>query len=254
MMTRAQFYDPARWGTRWRVFTRWHPTGHKGLDIPAAAGTMVPVLRSGVIVADEESKKVGRFITLQVAAGDFDTYCHVVSQGLGGRVAAGTGLAPLAGHDDDHGTQWTGPHLHYARSSTLKGWSSWIHNLNPEQAVLAALQTPEEDDMTLPLFYVATSDSPSKIVKSGETWVRSAPGEPLRRLTNGQATDWRTALGIIDFTSPNLIGKPGGWFDAAFAEDELVHEVNVQAHPWLAGGSGASAGQVADEFAQRLKA
>lgn len=154
---------------------------------------------------------------------------------------------PVASHPDFG----PNPHMRYGtididdqnacQAMLRAGWlattaSEWWHFEHPacrSWPIVTEFHT-EEEDMPLPLFYVASSDSPSKIVKANDTWVRSAPGEPLRRLTVGQATDWRTSLGIVDFTSPNLIGKPGTWFDAAFAEDRVVHEQNLLAHPWLA--------------------
>lgn len=68
-------------------------------------------------------------------------------------------------------------------------------------------------------YFKALSDSKSGLVKKNDVWVRPAPGEALRYLTPGQAHDW-FAMNGLDFNSPNVFGKEGGWFDLAFQEDK----------------------------------
>ena len=82
------------------------------------------------------------------------------------------------------------------------------------------------------LYFYASSASPSGIVASADIWVRTGPGEPLRKMSQGQAVDDWT-LNALDLNSPNVKVKAGSWFDAAFAEDNAVYLKNVAAHPWM---------------------
>lgn len=142
-MSLTTFYASSRWGSRWGIVDASHPTPHKGLDIRGISRQAVPALRSGTIIADQPSSSVGRYITVRVRVGsryEYDTYCHVVSLGRTGTITQGQTLTVLAGWDDKHGTAWTGPHLHLARSTTITGWAYWgAANLNPEPVVIGVL-------------------------------------------------------------------------------------------------------------------
>lgn len=138
----TDFYARARWGSRWAVVDKFHPSPHKGLDLVQPAGTVIPVLRSGRVVARGYSSAVGNYVTVQVAANDFDTYTHLVNGAPVGAELTATvdGVGHVAGYNDKHGSSWTGPHTHLCRSTTVRGWAVWgPANLNPEPLVLDRL-------------------------------------------------------------------------------------------------------------------
>jgi murein DD-endopeptidase MepM/ murein hydrolase activator NlpD len=132
----------------------------------------------------------------------------------------------------------TGPHLHWGTRVDGK----WVDPISLNPQILG--QTEEDDDMARPMYFVANSKSPSGIVTKGNIFVRNAPGEPLKRLTDGQWSDWYNR----DKPDSDVIWKEGEWFDRAFAEDNLVHEINVKGLPWMA-NSGTSGGSTAEQIA-----
>lgn len=194
-MNITQYFATSNWTSRWGVIDADHPTPHKGLDIYHPGGTVIPVLRSGTIVADSPSSSVGRYITIQVAPGDYDTYCHVVSYGRGGYVSADSPLATVAGYGDPHGTAWTGPHTHFCNSSTIDGWAYWgATNHNPEPIIISVLTdiagggtTPfpnnQEEDTTM--IYDSQSASKDGVIPKGLSFIQDAEG-PLRPLSQAE--------------------------------------------------------------------
>lgn len=193
-MTVATFYDRSRWRSRWGALDAAHPTRHKGLDIAASAREAIPALRPGRVVVSKVSSIVGRYITVEVAPGDYDTYCHVVFPlNVGDPVARGQTIAYAAGYTDIHGTAWTGPHLHFAHSTTPTGWASWGGtNTNPETIVTTALlaaaglgTTPLEDPMESRLLNV--TDTSGKTVKKGEYYYHRDGVTPIAGPISGAA-------------------------------------------------------------------
>jgi hypothetical protein len=139
-MSIASFWGTHRWSSRWGVVDAWHPTPHKGLDSGAGIHESIPFLRAGTIVEIGRSSSVGNYVVVQNSANDFDTYCHVLYDGIamGDTVTRGQENMIAAGPNDIHGTSWDGSHCHYARGSTIDAWAYWP-NLNPEEVVLEAL-------------------------------------------------------------------------------------------------------------------
>ncbi len=141
MALASEFYAPARWTDRWGSMVG-RPSPHKGLDIGAASRQVIPIHRSGRVVNVSRSDSVGGYFTLQAFdSGEFDTYCHIIP-GVSVDVIyyrdQTAGWA--AGYNDDHGSAWTGPHLHLCRSTSIGGWATWgPWNLNPEEVLLAML-------------------------------------------------------------------------------------------------------------------
>ncbi|MCY1045652.1 GH25 family lysozyme [Corallococcus sp. bb12-1] len=115
------FYGESRWGTRFGVTGPYYgPAGHRGLDLYASAGQAIPALRSGVVRRVQYSSVVGHTVAVESAPGDFTGYAHVIRTrfAVGDTVQQGDILAYVAGSGDDHGSAWTGPHLHMTRGST----------------------------------------------------------------------------------------------------------------------------------------
>lgn len=103
----------------------------------------------------------------------------------------------------------------------------------------------EEEDMAQPFYYIASSNNATVTVGKGDIWVRNQPGEPLLRLTAGQAQEYFVRDGL-DYNSPNVKSQPGEWFDAAFAEDAITAGYNKQAHPWMAPTAATTTGGTTD--------
>jgi hypothetical protein len=87
--------------------------------------------------------------------------------------------------------------------------------------------------MARPLYFVASDNLGIKSgVGQGDIWVRQAPGEPLKRITQGQWSDYYTR-DRPDLTK-DVFYKNGTWFQLAFDEDNLCHNTyNTLAHPWM---------------------
>ena len=129
-----------------------------------------------------------------------------------------------------NGQDWGGDvHVHW------HGLTADGHRVRVESFTTGSTPNPEEEDMKAQ-YFVATSDSPSGLVKANSVWVRPAPGLPLSPLTAGQAHDW-FAMDGLDFNAPNVFGKPGEWYDAAFAEDAQMAELYARVHPTSGGAS-----------------
>jgi len=148
----------------------------------------------------------------------------------GDAIDVGAGLAWCTANDDAN--------LHrfgFVRTKLAIGDKNHIKHVGtaPADSGSTAITTEEqeEDDMaTKPIYYVATGNNKTVTVGKGDIWVRSAPGEPLRRMTQGQASDF-WALDGLDLNSPNVHQMPPEWFDAAFAEDRTVARLNALTHP-----------------------
>lgn len=140
----------------------------------------------------------------------YENWGHVVAYfpGTGFLSSPGTG----------YGSEWL-PTIQAVEQRFNSNYVGWSEDLNGLQIVeYVNTPTPEDDDMANSQYFVATSDSPSGIVKANDVWVRPAPGEGLHFLTAGQAHDW-FAMNGLDFNSPNVFGKEGSWYDLAFQED-----------------------------------
>ena len=115
------FYAESRWTNRFGVTGPYYgPAGHRGLDIAASAGTGIPALRSGYVRRVQYSSVVGHTIAIESAPGDFSGYDHVIRTrvAVGDYVQQGDIIAYVAGYGDDHGSAWSGPHLHMTRGTT----------------------------------------------------------------------------------------------------------------------------------------
>lgn len=226
---------------------------HRGTDYSKTKGARgpIPSVCHAKLVAKGYSTIVGYWSEWQSLEGDtaFFTYAHnteacplpvgTIRNGREsiGQTVGGTGSAAR------------GDHLHLALSRTKGGGLSGAVQ-DPHAYILAkasaaaggnaTLITDPGDDMAQPFYYIASSNNASVTVGAGDIWVRNAPGEPLLRLTSGQAQEYFTR-DSLDYTSPNVKGRAGSWFDAAFAEDAVVAGYNQTVHPWLKPSGAAAA-------------
>ncbi|WP_434389938.1 GH25 family lysozyme [Melittangium boletus] len=115
------FYGEGQWRNRFGVTGPYYgPLGHRGLDIAAGAGQAIPALRSGTVRRVQYSSVVGHTLTIESAPGDYSGYAHVIRTrvSVGDYVQQGDIIAYAAGAGDDHGSAWSGAHLHMTRGST----------------------------------------------------------------------------------------------------------------------------------------
>lgn len=115
MLTVPQFYAQTRWGDEWNVL-RANGKRHRGHDIKAPRGQVVPALNAGTVHAIGYSSVLGYYVVVRLTAFTYEFYCHLI---VGTRPKVGTVLkqgqsvGQVAGPDDDPGSAWSGPHLHY---------------------------------------------------------------------------------------------------------------------------------------------
>ncbi|MFY0580223.1 M23 family metallopeptidase [Cystobacter fuscus] len=147
------FYAEGRWSTRFGATGPYYgPLGHRGLDIAASAGQAIPALRSGTVRRIQYSSIVGHTIAVESAPGDFSGYDHIIRTqvSVGDFVQQGDIIAYAAGPGDDHGSAWTGPHLHMTRGSTDRcAFGENVSDPAPSSATYlapeaAAVQAPVE--------------------------------------------------------------------------------------------------------------
>lgn len=115
------FYAESQWTTRFGVTGPYYgPLGHRGLDLKASGGQPILALRAGTVRRVQYSSVVGHTVAVESAPGDFSGYDHVIRTrvSVGDVVQQGDILAYAASSGDDHGSAWTGPHLHMTRGST----------------------------------------------------------------------------------------------------------------------------------------
>jgi hypothetical protein len=120
----------------------YHNDFHRGVDISPGGTVDVPVLRPGIARRLKRWSAVGWEISVEVGPGDFDIYCHLYQQGAvaaGTYVNAGDRIGRLAGHGEDHGDSWGGPHLHFVNSDHVDGANRVYVARNPNPIITATL-------------------------------------------------------------------------------------------------------------------
>lgn len=244
--------------SEWPGSSVGRPEAHMGTDFAVPQGTPLLATSTGRVVRHGiNANGYGLDIITDDGLVVRNWHLSRMDVNTGDRVAVGQTIGLTGGAAGSEGAGFsTGPHLHWEiRTNQNFSQNGWLdpRTLNPQTFG----QTPLEDDMSKSLYYSATSNSPSGVVKKGEWWVRTLPGEPLRRVTQGQASDY-FALEGLDFNAPNVFSKEGSWFDLAFAEDNEVFAQSAKAHPWMASTGGSSvdpkaiAKAVNDDAAKRM--
>lgn len=151
----GEFYDPQ--------------SGHGGADYPSNSGDPVLAYQSGVIGYVGSSGWGGGVVGMQLDGGQFAGWAHLdpIAVKVGQRVKAGDIIGYTAGWNDNHGTSWTGPHIHTTRSaqSSIAAALGYRPLIDPAPGIAAAIKktsnptspTPgeeeEDDDMKNCGFY-----------------------------------------------------------------------------------------------------
>lgn len=154
--------------------------GHRGADYPADAGSPILAYDDMVVEFVGRTDGLGGVIGLRrLTLGGFAGFAHVDRPAAtGARIPKGAVLGYAAGWDDDHGSLWSGPHIHTTESA-LSAYAAALGvrpltDPAPDIAAAVASSSPagagdveiittneEEGDMDT-LFYVDTTDAGSK--------------------------------------------------------------------------------------------
>lgn len=182
----AEFYAQSHWGDKFGARIRNGVLGHhSGRDINGwRSATDIPVLAGGRVTVAGSAKDIGGFYEVQVGPNRFDTYCHVVLNVSRGDVLAGGGggVATIAGWNDDHGTSWDGPHLHFMTAARSGAWANRALAVNPDSVILEAINggggggggVPKRRKQTM--FQLATIDGFKTFIQLGMGAPRPFPG------------------------------------------------------------------------------
>lgn len=254
---------------------------HRGIDAPLALGAPIYASEDGVVQFARLNGTAGNHVQLAHPYSKVTEYMHqrAIEVAVGQAIRKGQTI----GHVGMTGAT-TGPHLHWGTLDlgsyrnprdfmTDYGDGKIIGVSSPASGSISPIT--EDHEMATQYIQASDNDALSAGVGSGDWWCRQ-PGQPLMRITNGQATDAFIADGIGSgpFNFPNVRQRPGKWFLGAFEEDRVVHGYSVGAHPWLAAGAvldpktlaaalktaltgmpiGATADEIADKLATRLGA
>lgn len=204
-------------------WSEWRQGFHDGLDIAAKQGTPLQATATGRVLR-YYSDDGGAGIDIKCDDGTIVRHWHLSQFNVanGAYVQIGDIIGLTGGAPGTWGAGFsTGAHLHWG----TKVNGTWV---DPQTVVSGLEPQPEEEEMANSQYFIASSDSPSGLVKTADVWVRPAPGEALHYLTAGQAHDW-FAMQKLDYNAPNVFSKEGGWFDLAFQEDNLAAQKNSAA-------------------------
>ena len=128
------FYDPA--------------TGHGGTDYRRNTGEAVLAYEGGVVGYVGTSGWGGGLAGMQLDSGEYAGWAHLdpVIVKVGQRVEVGDVIGYVAGWAGNHGTSWTGPHIHTTRSAlSSRAAATGVRPLiDPAPGIAKAL---EGDDM-----------------------------------------------------------------------------------------------------------
>jgi GH25 family lysozyme M1 (1,4-beta-N-acetylmuramidase)/lysozyme family protein len=96
--------------------------GHRGMDFGASSRQAIPALRSGTVRRTDYSRYVGHNVSIESASGDWSGYCHLINiqVSAGQTVQQGQIIGYAAGWNDDHGSSWSGVHLHMTRGTNVE--------------------------------------------------------------------------------------------------------------------------------------
>ena len=184
-MTTAYWKD--FWGSTWRRSNRygnpspkWNPNlyskgYHRGEDI--ANNTFVanvPALRSGVIVDAGRSSVIGYWVAIKPdnAPNRRDIYCHMYQPTAkkSGRVKAGEIIGRTAGHGENPGSGWGGPHLHFVISTgSYGGFNTRMPDYDPRPVIKAELAAANKPATSKPAPAPASSSSKTRRTISGSS-------------------------------------------------------------------------------------
>jgi murein DD-endopeptidase MepM/ murein hydrolase activator NlpD len=166
--------------------------GHHGVDFAVAAHGAVPSYFTGTCVKNGHSDALGNYSVFKVKAGDYRGYAHLLvgtRQDVGAKVKPGDRIGLAAGHGDDHGSSWTGPHCHTTKSSEVDGiWDG--NTVNPTASIAAARR--------------ATTATPS----TAAVTVTVKSGDTLGKIASAHGTTVAKILALPQspkITNPNII-------------------------------------------------
>lgn len=238
----VDFYAPSRLGNRFAVGgALYGPRGHRGVDWLHPSGAAIPTWTAGVVVVNAWSQNLGWLVIIRTSSGQFAGFCHLAAPSdieLQTRVDVGD----IVGVVGNTGRLSRGPHLHATLEPTVEIGTR--NAIDPLPFILAAIEatkqiTPKGEDM-------------AKNFTDRDSYKGGKPAEGTRCLTL-----WEGGRVELYTRAPN---KPGDAMALAMSAAYGGHvEVTAAVFDALAKSSsstgvGATAKQVADEIAQRMKA
>lgn len=127
-------------------------SGHGGTDYARNTGEPVYAYESGTIGYTGTSGWGGGLVGMALDGGDYAGWAHLdpIWVTPGQHVEQGTVIGLVAGYGQNHGTQWTGPHIHTTRSrvSSVAAATGQRPLINPAPGIAAALTQTGSDDMS----------------------------------------------------------------------------------------------------------
>jgi len=258
MLDVPQFYSVPRWRDQWNVL-RPDGTHHRGHDIACDSHEDIPVVRAGTLVKNGHTSVLGNYAVLKINTTTFDYYCHLLigsRPDVGAVLAAGDRIGQAAGYSDDHGSAWTGIHLHYGSGPVVTSVTTGT-TYNATDIVRGVLtsvagsdvqsfpvpRTPEQETQMDTCYYqLQTPDGQPRV------WGIFGPdcGEPgwceTSDLVTAQAWGKLYGTRFLDPTdggrsnaAPTRVGAPWGVIDSAtWAKMKAQAEIALKARHSLA--------------------
>lgn len=121
-----------------------HKTPHRGSDYRRAAGQVIVAYEEcTVVVSDKYSSILGFYLVAKRKRdGKYIGWAHILKgtrPNNGDVLKAGDKVGLVAGFNDDHGSAWTGPHIHTTEGDTVEAITNGVVS-NPAPDIAAAVK------------------------------------------------------------------------------------------------------------------
>jgi hypothetical protein len=172
----ASFWGAHNWRDLWheiRVINGIRSV-HSGHDLGAAEGArrQVGALAGGTVTQVGRRRDVGGFIEVRVSKTRWDTYCHVIPDvQVGDELDIRSVLLRVASEADDHGTLWTGDHVHFMVAHQADAIDNRSITVDPAPYIRAGLTASGGGFAGVP----APTPIPVPILEASEMKYLSAP-------------------------------------------------------------------------------
>ena len=174
-------------------------SGHGGADYPSSAGDPVLAYADGVIGFVGSREWGGGLVGMKMSSGEYAGWAHLdpINVVEDQKVSKGDIIGYTAGWGDNHGSSWTGPHIHTTRSaSSSAAAATGIRPLiDPAPGIAAAIKN---------------SASPSKGVKVKHYHYQDPTARSKgRTLSPGHNLYLHTELNKPNSNASNVVGGVG---------------------------------------------
>lgn len=218
----TMFWREENWGRDFGYRDSIYSLGyHIGQDIlcrdsfgRASAGITVPALAAGVVYEIGYSSRIGHYIIIKVGERLYDTYCHQrnFAVRVGDQVAKGQGISESAGSQDEPGSAWDAPHLHFVRSTSP--YTAWnpvgSQVIDPRPAIRAALSSTAATDVET---FPENSPEPTQ---EEEDEMQEADFRRIEQTTRSQIADFLTVPATIKRIFADRLGRAASEADVEY--------------------------------------